>query len=166
MWSNKVSWQFWCFLCQANESSDDFEVSIFLTEIQTRHALLVKNKTFRKKASYERNDGVKTTSTVTIRDEDEEDGINLADIPAADDTDGDAMEPRPERAPTFDEQDDKKKLGFNTTYEGFNIWGRVLCLFIERKGGPGKKASGVPGKSQALMQDWIQSTQEQKDDDL
>jgi hypothetical protein len=107
------------------------------------------------------NNGNKMTGhapeIVMIRDEDDRDFVDLNDIPeAADDACNDD---------DFGlHNDDKKKLGFNTTYEGFSIWGRVLCLFIERKGGPGKKPSGVPSNSQALMQDWIQ-TQEQKDDD-
>lgn len=66
---------------------------------------------------------------------------------------------------TEQDLDDKKKLGLNTTYEGFSIWGWVLCLFVERKGGPARKQSGLEGNSQALMQDWIVSTQEQKNDD-
>ncbi|KAJ9605060.1 hypothetical protein H2200_010450 [Cladophialophora chaetospira] len=145
---------------------DDFEVSIFLTEINTRHSLLVKNKTFTEKTPLKSNNGNKMTGPVTIRDEDDEDAVNLADIPAVEDADRNDGDPDEDRAPVFDEEDDKKKLGFNTTYEGFSIWGRVLCLFVERKGGPSKKSTGIPGNSQALMQDWIQSTQEQKDDDL
>jgi hypothetical protein len=97
--------------------------------------------------------------TVTIRDEDDRDFVDLNEIPEAATDIGNDSELGLDVA-----ADDKKKLGFNTTYEGFSIWGRVLCLFIERKGGPGKKPYGVPGNSQALMQDWIQ-TQEQKDDD-
>lgn len=144
---------------------DDFEVSVFLTEINTRHSLLVKNKTFRQKAPIKSNNGNKMTGAVTIREEEEEEVINLADIPATGHPDGDEEEGA-SRGLLAEEDDDKKKLGFNTTYEGFSIWGRVLCLFIERKGGPSRKSSGNPGNSQALMQDWIQSTQEQRDDDL
>ena len=59
-------------------------------------------------------------------------------------------------------EDEKKKLGFKTTYEGFSIWGRVLCLIVERKGGPSKKAASESGH--ALMQEWI-STQQAQDDD-
>jgi len=103
------------------------------------------------------------TGTVTIPDED--DVVNLRDIPAVEDLDSDDQEPSAGRGLDLIGEDDKK-LGFNTTYEGFSIWGRVLCLFVERKGGPGKKTIGTQGNSQALMQDWIQSTQEQKDDDL
>ncbi len=48
--------------------------------------------------------------------------------------------------------DDKKKLAMNTFYDGFNIYGRILCLLVKRKG---KKA--VVGGSQMLEQ-WV-STQ-------
>ena len=61
------------------------------------------------------------------------------------------------------DDDDKKKLGFKTRYEGFSIWGRVLCLIVERKGGPGQKEAG--NNAQALMQGWIASTQQAQDDD-
>ena len=48
--------------------------------------------------------------------------------------------------------DDKKKLAMNTSYDGFSIYGRILCLLVKRKG---KKA--VVGGSQMLEQ-WV-STQ-------
>ncbi|KAB8336744.1 hypothetical protein FH972_021053 [Carpinus fangiana] len=32
------------------------------------------------------------------------------------------------------EQDDKKKLGLTTAYEGFSIYGRILCLIVSRRG--------------------------------
>lgn len=99
-----------------------------------------------------------------IRDESDED-VDLEAIPPAEALDEDfEQDPRANR--DVDDDDDKKKLGLKTTYEGFSIWGWVLCLFIERKGGPGKKSAGAEGNAQALMQDWIVSTQEQRDDDL
>lgn len=62
---------------------------------------------------------------------------------AADDADGD---------------DDKKKLGINTTYDGFSIYGRILCLVVKRRGSAkGKEVAG--GTGQAMMEDWIASTQ-------
>ncbi|KIW84489.1 hypothetical protein Z517_03739 [Fonsecaea pedrosoi CBS 271.37] len=152
---------------------DDFEVSIFLTEIRTRHCLLVKNKTFKQQGLMKSNNGNKLTGTdrdtVMVQDESDEENINLDDIPAAEDQDREGSYGDPSHASAGRDLDtgvdDKKKLGFNTTYEGFSIWGWVLCLFVERKGGPSKNGSGIQGGSQALMQDWIQSTQEQKDDD-
>lgn len=53
--------------------------------------------------------------------------------------------------------DDKKKMAMDTSYDGFSIYGRVLCLVVKRKD---RKAKGVntPG-GQAMMEDWITSTQ-------
>jgi hypothetical protein len=60
--------------------------------------------------------------------------------------------------------EDKKKLGFKTTYDGFSIWGWVLCLLVTRKGGPSQKKSDS-NAAQALMEEWIVLTQEQQEDD-
>jgi hypothetical protein len=55
-----------------------------------------------------------------------------------------------------DDNDDKKKLALKTTYDGFSIYGRILCLIVKRKG---KKAApgAVSGGSQ-MMEEWV-STQ-------
>lgn len=152
--------------------SDDFEVSIFLTEIRTRHNLLVKNKTFKQKPPMKTNNGGKLTGAaaqgpVTIRDEDEDEDVVLRDIPSIDDVRDDEQQLNDDNTDSdASVGDDKKKLGFKTTYEGFSIWGWVLCLFVERKGGPGQKKSGAESNNQALMQDWIVSTQQQREDGL
>jgi hypothetical protein len=109
---------------------------------------------------------------VLIREEsgDETDLMPLDKIPSAQDSVEDD-EPPQNRAQNGGrqqfveelEEDDKKKLAFRTSYEGFSIWGWVLCLLVDRKGGPGKKASGVD--AQALMAEWITSTQLQREDD-
>ena len=55
-------------------------------------------------------------------------------------------------------EDDKKKLGMNTTYDGFSIYGRILCLVVKRRGtAKGKELAG--GAGQAMMEEWITSTQ-------
>jgi hypothetical protein len=66
---------------------------------------------------------------------------------------------QPEKqVPVVEEQDDKKKLGFRTTYDGFRIHGRILCLVVKRKGiVKGKVLEG--GAGQAMMEEWISSTQ-------
>lgn len=57
-----------------------------------------------------------------------------------------------------DDEDDKKKLGMNTTYDGFSIYGRILCLVVKRRGvAKGKEVAG--GTGQAMMEEWIASTQ-------
>ncbi|KAL8801994.1 MAG: hypothetical protein Q9223_006781 [Gallowayella weberi] len=54
--------------------------------------------------------------------------------------------------------DDKKKLGMNTSYDGFSIYGRILCLVVKRRGqAKGKDLAG--GAGQAMMEEWIASTQ-------
>jgi hypothetical protein len=51
--------------------------------------------------------------------------------------------------------DDKKKFRIQTLYDGFSIYGRILCLMIKRRGGP---VSAAVASSQQLMENWI-STQ-------
>lgn len=59
-------------------------------------------------------------------------------------------------------RDDKKKLAMDISYEGFSIYGRVLCLVVKRRGGgAGAKGKGIAeaGGQQAMMENWITSTQ-------
>ena len=58
-------------------------------------------------------------------------------------------------------EDDKKKLSLNTTYDGFSIYGRILCLVVKRKGTvKGKEvAVGSAESGKAMMEEWISSTQ-------
>ena len=55
-------------------------------------------------------------------------------------------------------EDEKKKMAVNTTYSGFSIYGRILCLVVKRRGiSKGKQLVG--GAGQAMMEEWITSTQ-------
>lgn len=112
----------------------------------------------------------------------------LADIPAANDEDGLIATPQDEAlfvsgssSPAFDDteasttrkassrskvapadldfdRDDKKKLALRTSYDGFSIYGRILCLVVKRRGNArGKDLAG--GAGQAMMEGWIASTQ-------
>ncbi|KAF2131987.1 hypothetical protein P153DRAFT_334404 [Dothidotthia symphoricarpi CBS 119687] len=196
---------------------DDFEVSIFLTELSSRHSVLTKKKIFKDKPRIQSNSGKLTnwltTGTsdqpviinegtmepLTIRDEEEETVIHLADIPEsdaqlqqsarstrnsrreatsnqdhADDSDdsnlfvsGSTTKTRKAngRSDNADEevdeglQDDKKKLGLNTSYDGFSIYGRILCLVVKRRGVRTQAGvSVVPASSQAMLENWV-STQ-------
>ena len=146
---------------------DDFEVAIFLTEATTRHALMIKNKTFEKREPIKSNSNKllgNNRQSVVINDESDEDEPQLKDIPAAtnaglEDDDADMG------TESGDPRDAKKKLAFTTTYDGFNIWGFVLCLIVDRKGGTSKKpAKDGESHGQALMQEWIATQREQFDD--
>ncbi|EON98542.1 hypothetical protein UCRPA7_5881 [Phaeoacremonium minimum UCRPA7] len=68
-----------------------------------------------------------------------------------------------------EQQDDKKKMAMDISYEGFSIYGRVLCLVVKKRETTSSKSSsaatsskttqrGVPG-GQAMMENWITSTQ-------
>ncbi|KAK7983753.1 hypothetical protein PG989_011155 [Apiospora arundinis] len=64
-------------------------------------------------------------------------------------------------------RDDKKKLAMDISYEGFSIYGRVLCLVVKRRdqsnatasGGGGAISKGKQGGGSAMMETFIISTQ-------
>lgn len=125
---------------------DDFEVSVFLTDVDTKHHLVVKEKVFQNKGTTANNN---TRADPVILQEDSDDEDALSKIPQAEEQDLDEDS----------RMQDDKKMDFNTTYNGFAIYGKVLCLLVERK--TGKKSSD----GQALMQEWITASQMQLDDD-
>ena len=194
-------------------SQEDFEVTIFLTELSTRHSLLTKQKHFsdkpKLKSTGNRLTGWLNNSEHPIRIEDEarapgillledEDVVELRDIPEVETggkrnaTSAEAVQvdalfvssddeeffqtqrertskrrkqnttrnPPVEPDDHHDEEvDDKKKLGLTTSYDGFSIYGRILCLVVKRKS---KKAAasnpGGPVGGSQMMEQWV-STQ-------
>lgn len=128
-----------------------------------------------------------TTAPPVLREESQEEKLlDMADIPPADqdevqsaaaapeeelfvsDSSDQASETsntrqtrqRPENAAVDQDPDadDKKKLAMRTTYDGFSIYGRILCLVVKRRGNAkGKNLAG--GAGQAMMEEWIASTQ-------
>lgn len=82
--------------------------------------------------------------------------------------DSDADEPASKRtrfpdSPDEDEdEDDKKKLTMEVSYEGFAIYGRVLCLVVRKRENktprPRRDGTNKP-EGQASMENWITSTQ-------
>lgn len=67
------------------------------------------------------------------------------------------------------EDDDKKKLGLETAYEGFNIYGRILCIVVKRHGATGRRPGAVAAPAAAargkVMEEWISMSQSIKDGD-
>ncbi|KAH9826786.1 hypothetical protein Tdes44962_MAKER03331 [Teratosphaeria destructans] len=59
-------------------------------------------------------------------------------------------------------EDEKKKLGLTTSYDGFSIYGRILCLVVKRKGPakalPPPPSGSMPGSASQMMERWV-STQ-------
>jgi hypothetical protein len=213
----------------ANAMSDDFEVSIFLTELSSRHSVLTKQKIFKDKARIQSNSGKLTNWLTTgtsdqpvlinedaldpmvIREEEDDAAVNLADIPEANElqkparrsardkrrredlghetvsTSSDsedsglfvparsAKRSKTEDGPADagedgineDLQDDKKKLGMNTSYDGFSIYGRILCLVVKRRGPRTTGGAAAPASSAQMLETWVstQAAAEQVDDD-
>lgn len=189
--------------------TEDFEVTIFLTELSTRHSLLTKQKQFTSKPKLQAT-GNKLTgwlntseNPIHIEDdgkppevlqEDADEVPELRNIPEVDgpskrkagDADADdtlfvssddeeffmtqreRAPKRRKRATAKDDspevpepdgnlQDDKKKLALNTSYDGFSIYGRILCLVVKRKGKRAQPSYAPVGGSQ-MMEQWV-STQ-------
>ncbi|EKJ79189.1 hypothetical protein NXS19_000840 [Fusarium pseudograminearum] len=196
--------------------TDEFEVSIFLTETSTRHSLIYRTKHFRDKLppKLESNSSklIGETDSVPVdvddeyhapvlQEEDEED-VRLSDIPIAETTtrrskrqrgmldqgqdgsevseddettsaieiDSDTEAP-PHKRPRarenngLDASDDKKKLAMDVSYEGFAIYGQVLCLVVKKRAGAATTSNSNSGdaksrpEGQAMMENWISSTQ-------
>ena len=219
---------------------EDFEVSVFMMETDTRHAVLKKQKHFREAKNKGRRvdidaltgnstgDAIDVDAQGLLREEsDGVEGLSLSDIPSAPEAEkeigendddlvetqdpnqhsdtqpplrrsGRSKRPRaasnasdslfvsqsPESSPAFGTQrppskrakptavdeedepaDDKKKMDMRTTYDGYSIYGRILCLIVKRRGdgivmaASGKKQAG----GQASMENWISSTQAPSD---
>lgn len=64
-------------------------------------------------------------------------------------------------------EDDKKKLSLNTSYDGFSIYGRILCLVVKRRGGRTDGGAAPPASSQQMLENWVstQAAAEQVGDD-
>ncbi|KAH7126945.1 hypothetical protein B0J11DRAFT_290256 [Dendryphion nanum] len=205
---------------------DDFEVSIFLTELSSRHSVLTKQKTFVDRPRLQSNSGKLTgwlttgtsdqpmvindgTEPVIVRGEDDDEVMDLNDIPEAMPTGASKAKKRrrdnisehvsssedehssddsfrfdsapltkrnrTRQRPTLDTVsdderneavDDKKMLGINTSYDGFSIYGRILCLVVKRKGVRNNMGI-VPTSSQQMLENWVstQAAAEQVDND-
>jgi len=58
--------------------------------------------------------------------------------------------------------DDKKKLALSTAYEGFSIYGRILCLIVKRKDGVKRTtATGATSGSQ-MLENWVSTQVDQQ----
>ncbi|KAK7914793.1 hypothetical protein PG985_012496 [Apiospora marii] len=106
-------------------------------------------------------------------DEDGDDAYNEGGGLARSTTSGQPPAKRRKEAAAADEGDatadgdDKKKLAMDISYEGFSIYGRVLCLVVKRRdqsnatgsGGGGAIGKGKQGGGSAMMENFIISTQ-------
>ena len=189
----------------ADKVSDDFEVSIFLTDPSTRHSLLIKQKAFKERETKLKSNSGKLTAWLDTNERpiDLEEGDNIAPIrQESHEEDTPRLEQYPEASrPAVEEidisedegfqppsspaggrsgldkrvastgDDDKKKLALNLTYDGFSMYGRVLCLVVKRRGQKHRQEGGrdvskaaEPGGKQ-MLESWV-STQAAQDQTL
>ncbi|KAF4553111.1 Hypothetical protein D9617_8g051240 [Elsinoe fawcettii] len=157
-------------------SGEDFEVALFLTEGGSSHAILRKEKKF--KSGDRLRGGNKMGlggERVVIREESEEEEVRLEDVPlkgrevvdVSSDEEVVAGGRKRKRGGEEEEEgegnrqeEDKKKLGLKTEYEGFSIYGRILCLIVKRKGV--KARAEAPVGSSQMLENWV-STQVDKE---
>ena len=128
--------------------------------------------------------GEEGATGLVAEESDDNEGVRMADIPAAaggeavgregvtkeesqgrlfvsDDSDEEDVDAQENLSSRDNVGDDKKKMGMDTTYDGFSIYGRILCLVVKRRGtAKGKERGG--GTGQAVMEEWIASTQMQE----
>jgi hypothetical protein len=205
--------------------SDDFEVSIFLTDVSTRHSLLTKQKAFGEPGRAALHSSPSADSPVIIREESIEpdtfEGTAAAPSPqvfeTADIDDREVSRSQSEQncsqrkgkrdledpkltesfaesssssssdapAPqiplqkrrrlnaasavatkTRGDTADDKKLALHMSYDGFSIYGRILCLVVKRKSSTRARVGPtVASAGQAMMEDWIAATQIQREVD-
>ncbi|KAF2703904.1 hypothetical protein K504DRAFT_442660 [Pleomassaria siparia CBS 279.74] len=199
---------------------DEFEVSIFLTDLSFRHSVLTKQKMAKDKPRIQSNSGKLTNwltagsserpmiiaedtgerEPIIIGEEDDAETVILDNIPEAggdrhrvttssrnkrrrrnsgatavsdvsDSDDSFRFESAPltkrartiEPSPSDADEDDKKKLAMSTSYDGFSIYGRILCLVVKRKGLRNPASGGRELSSQHMLENWV-STQAEGDD--
>jgi hypothetical protein len=96
---------------------------------------------------------------VTESDEDEDVDSLFVDHNDADELEDDTQSvenvAKSSRAARVEGHGDDKKMAMNTSYDGFAIYGRVLCLVIKRR----ETGKGRQGAGQVMMEEWITSTQ-------
>jgi hypothetical protein len=104
-----------------------------------------------------------TSEPVIIREEDDDASVDLAQIPERgvgkdDDAESSTNED------SVEEDDEAKKLRLKTSYEGFSIYGRILCLVVKRRG---VRQPAQPVSSQQMLENWVstQAAAEHVDDD-
>ncbi|KAK5630541.1 hypothetical protein RRF57_006256 [Xylaria bambusicola] len=180
------------------EESDDEDAAVALADIPAVDEAAPNNETRRPKRarsnthadadadadstagliSGEQNNQVEVISDEDYANEDD-DGL-FVQSPAREPPPAKRRKPASVHTPAENNGDDKKKLTMDISYEGFSIYGRVLCLVVKRRDGGGadraernanvsvpsagcsgnNRAKAVSrGRGQAMMEDFIISTQ-------
>lgn len=176
------------------EDSDDDETAVMLAAIpaaaaaEAVEASAASGRPKRARANTTDTDqeagrqGEAEDSEFEVISSDESDGADGARSGEESDTPGQPPHKRRKEVAAGERDgDDKKKLAMDISYEGFSIYGRVLCLVVKRRdipsavgsggrvasgaGGPSKTKQGGPG-GQTMMENFIISTQMPAGDDM
>lgn len=146
-------------------------MSIFLTDHSARHTLLTKQKSVGNKGKLRSNSSRLTNwvtrasneesgqeradeSNVVVLDEEDE-GNDMSRIPEAPVAPEDSAEPS-DQARAGDGATDKPAV--RTRYDGFSIYGHILCLVVKRRGPKAQQFTS----SQQMLETWV-STQAAQD---
>jgi hypothetical protein len=104
-----------------------------------------------------------TSDSIAVREESEDEMVDIAQIPEKHVVD-DEEDELSAHADDVEGDDEAKKLRLKTSYEGFSIYGRILCLVVKQRG---LRPSAQPVSSQQMLEDWVstQAAAEHVDDD-
>ena len=103
-------------------------------------------------------------------DEDEGGGKTLEEYQDIGDDEGFVRTQRRNADIEAQQEDEKKKMALDLSYDGFAIYGKVLCLVVKRRGSGAKRKGGMggsgsastleatEGSGRAMMETWV-STQ-------
>ncbi|KAI0513068.1 hypothetical protein F5B22DRAFT_285681 [Xylaria bambusicola] len=178
------------------EESEDEDTAVALADIPAVDEAAPNNETRRPKRtrsnthadadadstagsiSGDQNNQVEVISDEDYADEDD-DGL-FVQSPARESPPAKRRRPASAQIPAENNGEDKKKLTMDISYEGFSIYGRVLCLVVKRRDGGGadraernanvsapsvggsgnnRAKAASRGRGQAMMEDFIISTQ-------
>ncbi|KAH6609233.1 hypothetical protein Trco_002579 [Trichoderma cornu-damae] len=114
----------------------------------------------RRRAKRQRSDTAESDASGNFEDADDGSSASVTDVDS--DSHHQPLPKRP-RGPTKPpagpdgqfHDDYKKKLAMDVSYEGFAIYGRVLCLIVKKREAKTQQTLG----GQARMENWITSTQ-------
>jgi hypothetical protein len=126
-------------------------VGIFLAETDNRHTVMMKHRNIQAKGEVDNDAAVDNVPSIREESDDESTAAaSLANIPSVAGSKraaGDGFPPPKRRHTTTDQ-----KPTLDVSYQGFAIYGRVLCLVV-------KRLHARPATGQAVMENWL-STQE------
>lgn len=150
--------------------AEDYTVSVYITKVGRYHSMLVRHRDYSTAAAPLKSNSAKLlgegSTPVMVREESSDSEPELSAIPAA----GPEKSPGAPRQQPSDaegdvengeeeEGDEKKKLSFTTTYEGFDVSDHILQLIVERR------HTAPPAHTAQIIENWIAQSQVARDSD-